>query len=303
MSTAERDSRRVTLISLVLNFFLGFAKTIIGFFANSSAQIADGLNSLSDLSTDIAALYGIKMANKPEDDTHLYGHHKFASLVSLFIACMVLIVCLGLVVSSLWALWHAQPIVLGWLPFSAAVLSMLSKEWMYRRTQRVARRTGSRILAANALNQRTDAWSSALVLVALLAVAIGGEKFTFVDKVMGIGMGLWFGIAVIKILRESLNDLLDAAPEKAMLDDIREHILPVEGALGYHKFRSRRVGDHFEVDLHLQVEPNLTVEEGHDIASAVRDNILRQHPEVISVLIHVEPAEGRHLQDKGISGS
>lgn len=301
MSEAERAGRSVTLASLGLNFLLGTGKTTIGYFANSSALIADGLNSLSDLSTDIAALFGLKMANKPEDENHLYGHHKFASLVSLFISCMVLVVCIGLIGSSAWALWHTQPVILGWLPFSIAAVSMLSKELMHRKTQAVAQRTGSRILAANALNQRTDAFSSGLVLIALLAVGIGGQSLAFVDKAMGIVMGVWFGIAVIKMLRESLDDLLDAAPEKAMLDDIREHILPVEGAVGYHKFRSRRVGDRFEVDMHLQVESTLTVEEGHEIASAVRDDILRQHPEVVNVLIHVEPAEGRHLHAKGIS--
>lgn len=301
MGRAERDERRVTLVSLALNFLLGCSKTSIGYFANSSALFADGLNSLSDLSTDIAALFGITMANKPEDDNHLYGHHKFASLTSLFISCMVLIVCIGLVASSAWALWRTQPVILGWLPFSAAVVSLVSKELMRRKTQAVANRTGSRILAANALNQRTDAWSSGLVLIALLAVGIGGQRLAFVDKAMGIVMGVWFGIAVIKMLRESLDDLLDAAPKKAMLDDIREHILPVQGAIGYHQFRSRRVGDRFEVDMHLQVDASLTVEEGHNIASTVRDDILRQHPEVVNVLIHIEPAEGRHLHDKGIS--
>lgn len=297
----QRAGWRITVASLVLNFLLGTSKTGIGFFANSGALVADGLNSLSDLSTDIVALFGLKMANKPEDDNHLYGHHKFASLSSLFISGMVLIVCVGLVVSSGWALLHTEPVLLGWLPFTVAVLSMVSKWLMHRKTRTIARRTGSRILEANALNQRTDAFSSGLVLVALAAVWLGGQQLAFIDKAMGMVMGVWFGIAVIKMIRESLDDLLDAAPEKAMLDDIREHILPVQGAESYHKFRSRRVGDRFEVDMHLQVEPELTVEQGHEIASAVRDNILRQHPEVITVLIHIEPAQGRHMEEKGIS--
>lgn len=300
-ATAERASRRITWLSLALNCFLGLGKSVIGFFANSSALVADGLNSLSDLSTDIAALLGIKMANKPEDANHLYGHHKFASLASLFISCMVLVFCVGLIASSLWALFHIKPVALGWLPFSIAAVSMLSKGLIYRKTQAIAHQTNSRILAANALNQRTDAFSSALVLIALIAVGLGGQGLAFIDKAMGIVMGLWFGFAVIKMLRESLDDLLDAAPGKAMLDDIREHILPVEGVVSYHRFRSRRVGDRFEVDMHLQVEPSLSVDEGHCIASAVRDDILRQHPEVINVLIHVEPAKGRHLRGKGIS--
>lgn len=299
--TNAKQSWRITLVSLAMNFCLGVGKSVIGFFANSGALMADGINSLSDLSTDIAALFGLKMASKPEDDNHLYGHHKFASLSSLFISCMVLIFCVGLVASSVWALLNAEPVELGWLPFSAAVISMVAKYWVYRRTRRIAERVHSRILLANALNQRTDAFSSGLVLVALLAVAIGGEDWAFVDKAMGIVMGVWFASSILTVLRESLGDLLDAAPEQAMIDDIREHILPVDGALGYHRFRSRRIGDRYEVDMHLQVEPTLSVEQGHEIASAVRDGILRQHPEVIEVLIHVEPAHGRHLEGKGIS--
>lgn len=298
----KQEGLRVTWLSLALNVVLGAIKAMVGLWVNSTALLADGLHSLVDLSTDIAALIGLKMAAKPRDDNHPYGHHRFASLGSLFIGLSLVVFCVWLIYSSFQQLLAGAPVDPEWPALLAAGSSLLIKEWLYWRTRIIARREKSRLLMANATHHRTDSLSSALVFIALLAVAIGGKRLDFVDKVAGIILGAWLGVEAVRILFHASNDLLDAAPDEAIINDIREHILPVEGAVAYHQFRARQVGDMLDVDLHLQVNKAISVEEGHAIAAQVRQNILNRHPEVLDVLIHIEPAAGDHLEESGISG-
>ena len=292
----------VTWLSMAMNVLLGIIKVAIGFIVNSTALMADGLNSLTDLSTDIAAIIGLKMAAKPRDENHPYGHHRFATLSSLFIGLSLLGFCVWLIYQSAEQLLDDGPVDPSWPALLAAGVSLVIKEWLYWRTRRIAERTKSRLLLANATHHRTDSLSSLLVFIALLAIVIGGQSLNFVDKVAGIILGAWLGMEAIRILVRASNDLLDRAPDEDVINDIREHILPVDGVVAYHQFRARYSGDKLDVDLHLQVQPDLTVAEGHEIASSVRQNILDRHKEVIDVLIHVEPAQGGHLDESGVSG-
>ncbi|MBC2593263.1 cation transporter [Ruficoccus amylovorans] len=297
----KQEGLRITWLSVWMNISLGALKCVVGFFAHSSALIADGLHSLVDLSTDVVALFGLKMAAKPRDDNHPYGHHRFSSLCSLFIGLALLGFCAGLIISSVHELIDGDATDPTWPALAAAAASLAAKEWLFLRTRSIARREKSRLLMANALHHRTDSLSSALVLVALIAILIAGPQLAFLDKLVGIILGGWLGVEAVKIIAQTCNDLLDAAPSREVINDIREHILPVPGAVGYHQFRARRVGDMIDVDLHLQVNGSLSVDEGHEIARRVRENILSRHSEVIDVLIHVEPDSEEHLRQYGVS--
>lgn len=291
---------RLTWIGLWLNILLGVLKCGVGLWVNSKALIADGLHSLTDLATDLATLVGVKIASKPQDAGHPYGHHKYTSLSILFISVMLLVFCLGLIYSSVLVLIQGASVDPEWPALLAAVISLTLKEWLYWKTRRAARDEGSRLIMANALHHRTDSISSLIVLVALVVVLVGGEDWAFLDKAVGLILAVWLGGEGVKMLRGACNDLLDAAPEKEIINDLREHILPVPGALAYHQFRVRRVGDVLEADLHLQVDPNLTVEQGHEIAKQVKAVIQNKHPEVLEVLIHLEPASRGHIKSEGI---
>ncbi|MGE9293587.1 MAG: cation diffusion facilitator family transporter [Puniceicoccales bacterium] len=297
----KQEGLRVTWLSVWMNILLGTLKCVIGFFSHSAALMADGLHSLVDLSTDVVALFGLKMASKPWDDNHPYGHHRFASLSSLFIGLALLGFCIGLIISSVHQLVDGDLSDPTWPALAAAVVSLAAKEWLFWRTRRIARQEKSRLLLANALHHRTDSLSSALVLIALIAIMIGGPQLAFLDKLVGLILGGWLGVEAGKIILNTCKDLLDTAPDQAVINDIREHILPVPGAVAYHLFRVRRVGDMLDVDLHLQVDGSLTVEEGHEIAHQVRMNILNRHKEVLDVLIHVEPASQHHVRELGVS--
>jgi len=300
--TNQKLGKNITWLSVIINIFLSIFKCALGIFSHSQALIGDGLHSLSDLITDITALISFKISYKPEDENHHYGHYKFSSLGALFIAAILLIFCIILVITSIKSLFTGGGELPEWPALAAALISIILKEWLYWKTKHIAHKLKSRVLMANAWHHRADSFSSVFVLLAIAFAMIGGEHWLFLDKVVGLFLGAYLGFQSIKILYQASEDLLDKAPEKEMINDIREHILPTPGAIGYHQFRARRIGDLFEVDLHLQVDPNISVEEGHIIASKVKENILKQHSEVLDVLVHIEPANPLHLKEKGIFG-
>ncbi len=309
MGPEGRDNRevhsgyRVTAVGLILNFLLGAGKSVVGVLAGSSALVADGLHSLSDLASDLAVLFGMAVSELPEDENHPYGHHKFASLAEFFVGALLLGLSVWLVAAAFFGLLDGTSRVPSLYAALIAFLSLVIKEGLYRWTRAVARERGSDLLMANAWHHRSDAFSSLAVFVALVAIAIGGPGWAVLDPLISLLLGGWLIQEGFRICYRAINDLLDAAPERAMVEDLREHILPIEGARAYHDFRVRKIGDFFELDLHLQVDPQLSVEDGHEIARRVKEEIRRTHPEVIRALVHLEPATGEHLKRKGVSGA
>ncbi len=295
------DGTRITWIGLLINLLLGVVKTCAGWWLGSKALIADGMHSLLDLLTDIAVLIGLSMARLPEDENHHFGHHKFASLAKFFVGGMLLLFAAALVVSALLGFKSGVAAPQAGVAALVAIVSLLVKEALFWWTRSVAKLLKSDLLMANAWHHRTDSISSFGVAVALLAVWLGGETWAFLDGAVTLVLGCFLVFEAGKIFRRACADLLDAAPEREIVEDFREHILPTPGALAYHDFRVRRVGDVFEVDLHLQVKPDLTVEKGHEIAREVKRRLIEIHPEISKVLVHVEPANNEHIIERGIS--
>ncbi|HAV13220.1 MAG TPA: hypothetical protein DCX06_07000 [Opitutae bacterium] len=295
------DGTRITWIGLSINLLLGVVKTFSGWSLGSKALIADGMHSLLDLLTDIAVLLGLSMARVPEDEGHHFGHHKFASLAKFFVGAFLLVFAGGLVVSAIFD-FHAGVDApdAGWAAV-VAVVSLIIKEALFWWTRSVAKQLNSDLLMANAWHHRTDSISSLGVAMALIGVWLGGETWAFLDAAVTLVLGCYLFFEAFKIFRRACADLLDAAPEQEIVEDFREHILATPGAIAYHDFRVRRVGDVFEVDLHLQVDPELTVEKGHEIARDVKLCLQQIHPEVAKVLVHVEPANKEHIIERGIS--
>lgn len=295
------DGARITWIGLLINLLLGVVKTFAGWWLGSKALIADGMHSLLDLLTDIAVLIGLSMARLPEDENHHFGHHKFASLAKFFVGGCLLLFAGALVVSALLDFHSGVDAPRAGIAAVVAVFSLVVKEVLFWWTRGVARALKSDLLMANAWHHRTDSISSLGVAVALVAVWLGGDTWAFLDGAVTLVFGCYLVFEAGKIFLRACSDLLDAAPEREIVEDFREHILPTPGALAYHDFRVRRVGDVFEVDLHLQVDPHLTVDAGHEIAKEVKKRLREMHPEVSKVLVHVEPANKEHIIERGIS--
>ncbi|HBR92899.1 cation diffusion facilitator family transporter [Coraliomargarita sp. SDUM461003] len=297
------SAKKITWVGLLLNLLLGCVKVLGGWLLQSKALLADGAHSLLDLLTDVAVLVGLSLANKPEDENHLYGHHKFASFAKFAVGGMLLLFSLGLVITALLDYRSGgvgrpqagEAVVL-------ALISLVLKEALFWWTRGVARRLKSDLLMANAWHHRMDSISSLGVAAALVGVWLGGESWAFLDGVVTLVLGCYLIFESSKIFLRACADLLDAAPEREIIEDLREHILPTPGAIAYHDFRVRRVGDLYEVDLHLQVDPEITVVAGHAIARSVKRRMVEKHPEVSKVLVHVEPANREHIMNRGLSG-
>ncbi len=293
---------RITWIGLWVNLLLGVVKTFAGWTLGSKALIADGMHSLLDLLSDVVVLFGLSMARRPEDENHHFGHHKFVSLAKFFIGGSLVVFSISLVVSSVLDFRSGARVApVAGSAALVAFVSILVKEALFWWTRGVAKRLRSDLLMANALHHRMDSISSVGVAVALVGVWLGGADWAFLDGAVTLVLGCYLVFEAAKIFLRACSDLLDAAPEHAVIEDLREHILPTPGALAYHDFRVRRVGDVYEIDLHLQVDPHITVEMGHQIASEVKLRLREQHPEVSKVLVHVEPANAEHIMKRGIS--
>lgn len=294
---------RITWIGLLVNLLLGCVKVLGGWLLQSKALLADGAHSLLDLLTDMVVLIGLSLANKPEDANHLYGHHKFASFAKFLVGGILLIFSIGLVLAALFDIQTGTHQPKAGLAAVFAFVSIAFKEALFWWTRAVARRINSELVMANAWHHRMDSLSSLGVAVALLAVWIGGPQWAFLDGAVTLMLGGYLSFEAIKIFYRACADLLDAAPQREIVEDLREHILPTPGAIAYHDFRVRRIGDFYEIDLHLQVDPAISVEAGHDIARSVKESMRAQHPEVSKVLIHVEPANREHIMARGLSGA
>jgi cation diffusion facilitator family transporter len=301
--TADRygRGRSVTWLSVAINVGLGLTKCAVGYFGQSRALLADGLHSLTDLASDAAVLFGMAYAARPADENHPYGHHKAASLVTLFIAASLLVFCVALLVDSVRTLQVGEPAVPGWPALAVALVSIAVKEFLFRRTRRIGLETGSQMLVANAWHHRTDSLSSLLAAGGIAAALVFGSAWAFLDTLVAVLLGAYLGREGLRLLRGAVDDLMDAAPGEIVVDDIREHILDHPEALAYHDFRARRVGDLIEVDFHLLVPPSMSIREAHDVAARVKREILKRHPEVLNVLVHVEPALPEHHRERGVA--
>jgi cation diffusion facilitator family transporter len=297
------DGLRITWIGLWVNLLLGTVKSGAGWTLGSKALIADGMHSLLDLLTDIAVLLGLSMARRPEDENHHFGHHKFASLAKFFIGGLLVLFAALLVVAAVFDFRSGERSTpRAGSAALVAVVSVVVKEALFWWTRSVAKRLRSDLLLANAWHHRTDSISSVGVAVALIGVWLGGPDWAFLDSALTLVLGCYLVFEAMQIFWRACADLLDTAPEREIIEDLREHILPTPGARAYHDFRVRRVGDVYEIDLHLQVDPRISVDAGHRIAQEVKGRMLEQHPEISKVLIHVEPADNKHIMDRGVSG-
>lgn len=301
MDALERG-RSVTWLSIWANIALGVTKVLVGWWGHSRALMADGLHSLTDLASDGAVLVGLAVSSRPPDENHPYGHQKAASLATLVIAGSLLIFCLLITLGALKSLQSGGARVPHLPTLGVALCSIVVKEFLFRRTRAVGESTGSRMLLANAWHHRTDSATSVVAGAGIGAVLLLGEDWAFLDAVAGIVLALWIGVEGFRLLRSAVDELMDSAPERALLDDLREHILPIEGALAYHDFRARRVGARVAVDFHLLVDPELSITAAHLVAHRVKEEMLALHPEILDVLIHVEPGLPAHDRKRGVAG-
>lgn len=284
--------RCVTLLGLVVNAVLTVGKVMAGLTFRSQAILADGLHSASDLVTDVIVLFGLRVSARPADEDHHFGHGRAATLAALFVGAMLFLAALWIAGQAIWTLRehhaHVEPLIpLGW-----AVASVIFKEWLFRVTRAVGRRVRDPSVEANAWHHRTDAFTSAAVVVGLTGVMVGGPKWAFLDHVTALILALYLGYVALGFVRDSLGELMDRAPDQNTMASIERVVASTPGVRAYHTVRARHLGGRVSMDIHVHVDPNLTVRQGHDIASEVERRIREALVGVVvDVVVHVEPAD------------
>lgn len=281
------DVRKVTLIGSVLDFMLGVAKVAVGWLANSQALIADGIHSFSDLLTDFMVLYAAKHSHKEADEDHPYGHGRIETLATVSLGCVLILIAIGVAYDSVRRLNEPGILLdLASLSLMIAIISVASKEWIYRYTIAAARRLRSDMLMANAWHSRSDAFSSIVVVIGIAGTLFG---YPYLDGIAAVVVAAMIARIGFDLVRSSTRELIDTALDAEKISAIRAHIFAVKGVRSIHMLRSRKsAGDAF-IDVHIQVDPRLSVSEGHQIGDAVRRRLMKEVDIVTDVTVHIDP--------------
>jgi len=277
---------RVTLLGILWNVVLFAIKLAVGLLTGSTGLIADGIHSASDMATDLAVLGGMHLARRKADEAHPYGHGRFETLAGGIVAGALILVGGFLAWEGAAALFRGEESFPGIGVVAVALVSIAVKEWLYRRTARVARDVGSAALEANAWHHRSDALSS----IAVLAGGIGGLiGFGHADQLAGLVVGLMVVMAGGRTLLRVLHELTEGGLTRDDLDTIERAIAAVPDVRSWHQMRGRRVGRETFVDVHVLVDPALSLWDAHEISTKVEAEIHGACDRAVNVIVHVEP--------------
>jgi len=286
--------RNVTLLGVVGNVLMTIVKLVFGIYGRSQALVADGLHSLSDLISDGIVLVAAKFGSLDADADHPYGHARFETLATVALGVLLLLVAGGMLIDTGLRLlnpeflWHPTGITL-----VIVILSILIKEALYRYTIHVAKQVRSLILEANAWHHRSDAISSVIVLVGVVGSMLG---IFWLDAVAAIGVSFMIAHIGWSLGWGAVRDLVDTGLDKKKLNKIRNIIQLVDGVRTLHELRTRRMGEDALVDVHILVNPCISVSEGHQIGEVVRTSLINEVKEVTEVLVHIDPENDKNSQ-------
>lgn len=303
--TTENDSdvqsnsviiQRVTWIGFFSNILLAITKFLAGVFGHSQVLIADAVHSMSDLATDIAVLVGSRYWDQPADNEHQYGHAKLETLITLLIGSALGIVGYELISNAIMILYdmifgnHETTALPNVWALSAAIFSILLKEWLFHITASAGKKAHSTATVANAWHHRSDALSSIPAALAVGATLVLGEKYAFLDPIGTIVVGLMIFYTAFLIIRPTFNSLLDASGGSDLTNKINNAVLSIDGVQGVHKIRTRPLGAYlYGVDLHIQVDPNMNVRDAHVLSHHIKNELRSKFPDIVDTTVHVEP--------------
>jgi cation diffusion facilitator family transporter len=280
----HRSVVRVLRRVLALNLIVAIAKIALGYFSGAVSILSDGFHSLADASSNVVALVGVSAAQRPADENHPYGHRKYETMASLAILMFMLLV-LSEVARN--AIAHLRaPSVPSLLPVGmmTMVATLVTNVFVVRYESRAGRRLRSEVLGADAKHTRSDVWTTLAVMAALGGVWLG---YPVLDPIAGLVVSVFIGYACWQIAREASGILADQVVIAE--DEIRSVVESVPGVIGSEKIRTRGTEDTVFVDLHLWVDPRTPLGEAHALSHVVKDRLMERFPEIVDVVIHIEP--------------
>jgi cation diffusion facilitator family transporter len=283
---------------MAVNACLAVVKGVAGVVGNSYALVADAIESAADVVTSFVVLLGVRMAGKPADADHPYGHGKFEPLAAAVVSLTLFGAAVLIMVESVREILtpHHSP-----EPFTLVVLVavVVIKEVLARYVGKTAEGIGSVAVKADSFHHRADAITSAAAFVGISVAVFGGPGFEIADDIAAVLAAVVIAINALVLFRPALSELIDTAPAPEIAQSIRDIALEVPGVLGTHKCGVRKVGFVYFVDLDVLCNPDETIRHGHEIAHNVGEAIHSALPAVAKVLVHVEPADdfGRRSRD------
>lgn len=289
----SKKAIRVTYIGSIVNIILTIFKFAAGILGGSRAMLADAVHSLSDFITDIVVIASFVVSKQPEDKGHDYGHGKFETLAAAFVGILLLAVGAGLIFSgskTVFLYFQGGELTRpGWIALAAAAVSILFKELLFYYTKYQAEKIDSSVLLANAWHHRSDSLSSIGTLAGISGAFFLGAKWKILDPIAAIVVSFFILKAAWEILYSSVNELLEASLCEKTEIEILDLIKSVDGVSLPHRLRTRKIGDTIAIDVHIMVDPDLTVYEGHKISTDVEKRLENKYGSECFISIHIEP--------------
>ena len=283
---AVAQIRAVTCLGMAVNVALSVVKIVVGLVFSSLSLVADGIHSVSDLATDLAILLGLHLGARKPDAAHPYGHGRLETFSAVVVAVVLIGVGGTMIYYATTAIARNEVMTPHWPVLAAAVLSILAKEALYQIAKRVAVRSHSAALYANAWHHRSDAFSSVAVLIGYATLYAG---FDHGDQVAAMAVGLLIVLVGVKILGDSLRELTEGAVDPETVAQVMKVIDGHGEIRQWHRLRSRRVGRELFLDVHILVDPELNVAAAHEISERLEEALDREIACPVNVTVHIEP--------------
>jgi cation diffusion facilitator family transporter len=292
-----KDGGKTVVASLVGGLFLIAAKLGLGIVGRSQALIADGIHSITDLFSDGMAYFGLIYGRKEADSNHPFGHGKIDTLMSMLIGTMMVMAGLWIIIGSIEDLVAGEGSIPNYLAVVGAIASIVIKEGLFQYSYLVGKRIRSQSIVANAWHHRSDAISSVAALLGILPALFNPDLYFFdiIAAMIVAALIIKLGVDIIVPAFKSASDI---APDNEKLDDISSLAKSIDGVIGVHDVRARYYADQLYVEMHVVVDGDLTVRQGHKIAVEVRRRLREDKDIVMDAIVHIDPHDDPHLTEK-----
>lgn len=284
----QKIAQRTAVFSLFSNVVIAILKGIVGLVGHSYALIADAIESIADVASSFLVVLGFRYANRPPDENHPYGHGKVEPLVTFVVVAFLCTAATVIIYESIQHILTPHPVP---APFTLWVLLGIvgTKELLFRRIDAIGKKIGSTSLRADAQHHRSDALSSVFALIGISIGLIGGEKYAAADDWAALVASLFIFYNAYHIFRPALSEVMDENIHQDIIVAIHKIVPLVEEIKELEQCHVRKSGMRYWVDVHIHVDGQLTVDEGHRIAHVFKAKVMKYHPEIEDVLVHVEP--------------
>lgn len=294
-SSREKGIYKITIVGSIVNFLLLVFKFFAGIAGHSAAMLADAVHSLSDFITDIVVIVFVRIAGKPEDKGHDYGHGKYETLATAIIGLLLLCVGFGIFwngASSIYTFLRGGQLESpGVVALVAALVSIVSKEILYQYTVIQGKKLNSQAVIANAWHHRSDALSSIGTAIGIGGAILLGDHWRVLDPVAAVVVSFFIMKVSVRLLIPCVDELLEKSLPEDVEKEIEQTVLSFPGVSQPHHLRTRRIGNYYAIELHVRMDGKITLEEAHSTATAIENKLKEMFGKGTHVGIHVEPTK------------